>query len=123
VFGVLPIDVDGAAPRSAPCLHVSPAIAHHEAATHIEPQIVSGVEEETRSGLTATASVGVVMKTDVHRSHVNSPAQFPVDFVNHLCTLQPPRDVGLIRHDNQGEPSGLQPTKGGGSIRVELELI
>jgi hypothetical protein len=101
------VDVDGSAPCSSAGLHVSPAIAHHEAATQIEPEIVSGVEEESGSGLTATASVGVVVKTDVDGRYRKLPAQLPVDFVDHLSALLSPRDVRLVCHDNQDESSGL----------------
>jgi len=97
----------GTAPCSSSRLHVSPAITHHEAATQIEPEIVSGVEEESGSGLTATAFVGIVVKTDVDRRHRKMPAQLPVDVVDHLSALLSPRDVGLICHDNQDKSSGL----------------
>jgi hypothetical protein len=59
------------------------------------------------------APVGIVVKTDVHRRYLDSFAQFPVDFVDHLCPLQPPSHVRLIRHDHQGISGNLQPTKRG----------
>ena len=87
------------------------------------PRSCSGFEEEAGSGLPATASVGIVVKTDVDSRYRQLPAQLPVDFVDHLSALRSPCDIGLIRHDDQGESGGLQPTKGGGSVRIDLQLV
>ena len=78
----------------------------------IESEIVGSVQEEARSGLPASAAVGIVMKADVHRRDFNLPTQFPVDFVDHLFALQTPGDIRLIRHDNQDESCGRQSTNG-----------
>ena len=82
-----------------------------------------GIEEKARSRLPATASVGVVVKTDVHGRHIDAFAQFPVDLVDHLRTLQPPGHVRLVRDDHQGISGNLQPTNRGCGVRVDLEVL
>jgi hypothetical protein len=103
------IDVHGAASRSAPCLHVSPAITNHETAAQVEPEIMCGIEQKTRSWLPASASVGIVVKADVHGRYLDLLTQFPVDLMDDLGSLQPPRDVRLIRHHHEGVSGCLQP--------------
>jgi hypothetical protein len=107
----LAVDEHGPAPGPASCLHIPPAIAHHEAAAQIEPEITCGIEQKARSRLPAMAPVSIVVKTDVDRGDLHSFAHFPVDFVDYLCPLQPPSHVRLIRDDHQGISGNLQPTK------------
>jgi hypothetical protein len=95
----------------ASCLHISPAVTNHETAAQVEPEIPCGIEQKTRSRLPATASVGIVVKTDIHGRHVNPLAQFPIDLMDDLGTLQPPRDVRLIRHNHEGVSGNSQPTE------------
>ena len=69
------------------------------------------IEQKAWSRLPAMAPVGIVVKTDVDRHYLHSFAQLPVDFVDHLCPLQTPSHVRLIRHDHQGISGSLQSTK------------
>ena len=69
------------------------------------------------------APVGIVVKAHVHCRYLDSFAQFPVDFVDHLCPLQPPSHVRLIRHDHEGISGSLQPTKRGCNVWIYLEFV
>ena len=84
---------------------LSPAIAHHEAAAQVEPEIVRGIEQKAWGRLPATDTVGIVVKTDVHGRYLDAFAQFPVDFVDHLARCNPRATSGSFVTTTRAYPA------------------
>jgi NAD(P)H-hydrate repair Nnr-like enzyme with NAD(P)H-hydrate epimerase domain len=116
------VDEHRLAARVTSGLDIAPTIPDHEAVVELDSVVGCGVEEHPRRRLPASTRVGVIVGTPSDVINVDMPSELEVESIEQAQGKRAPRNIGLVRNDNEHETGPPECRTGLGYSRENLKL-